>query len=75
MEQRVQNTHREGGFGDLHAVVDNTPAEAARNAPTMQLLLAPHHGLHGVAAHSDGSLQRVGSDKGLRVRTGSRWIP
>jgi hypothetical protein len=50
--------HREGGLGDLHAVVDDAPAEAARNAPTMQFPLAANHGLHRMTAHTDGPLQR-----------------
>ena len=35
----------------------DAPAEAAGDAPTMLLLLAAHHGLHGVAAHTDGPLR------------------
>lgn len=34
----------------------DAPAEAAGDAPAMLLLLAAHHGLHGVAAHADGPL-------------------
>ena len=49
-------THREGGLGDLRAVVGDAPAEAARETPAVRLLLAAHHGLHGVAAHTDGPL-------------------
>lgn len=56
MLAQCENTHREGGLGDLHAVVDNAPAEAAREVPAMQLPLATHHGLHGMAAHTDGPL-------------------
>lgn len=35
----------------------DAPAEAAGDAPTMLLLLAAHHGLHGVAAHADRPLR------------------
>lgn len=53
---RALGSHREGSLGDLHAVVGDAPAEAAGNAPAVLLLLAAHHGLHGVAAHADGPL-------------------
>lgn len=48
--------HREGGLGHLAAVVRDAPTQAARDATAVVLLLAAHHRLHGVAAHSDGSL-------------------
>lgn len=53
---RACGSHREGSLGDLHAVMGDAPAEAAGDAPAMLLLLAAHHGLHGVAAHTDGPL-------------------
>lgn len=54
------HAHREGGLGHLTAVVSNAPAEAAGDASDMVLLLAAHHRLHGVAAHTDGSLRPEG---------------
>lgn len=54
------HTHREGGLGHLAAVVRDAPAEAAGDAAAVVLLLAAHHGLHGVAAHADGSLCQRG---------------
>lgn len=53
---RACSTHREGSLGDLHAVVRDAPTEAARDASAVLLLLAAHHGLHGVATHTDGPL-------------------
>jgi len=55
------HAHREGGLGHLSAVVRDAPAEAARDAAAVVLLLAAHHRLHGVAAHPDGSLQPEGT--------------
>lgn len=49
-------THRKGGLGDLRAVVGDASTEAAREATTMRLLLAAHHGLHGVTAYANGPL-------------------
>lgn len=49
-------THRECGLGDFRAVVGDAPAEAAGEAPAVRLLLAAHHGFHGVAAHANGPL-------------------
>lgn len=55
------HAHREGGLGHLAAVVRDAPAEAARDATAVVLLLAAHHRLHGVAAHPDGSLRPEGT--------------
>lgn len=64
------HAHREGGLGHLTTVVSDAPAEAAWDASAMVLLLAAHHRLHGVAAHTDGSLQPEGTgDRGQRVIT------
>lgn len=58
------HAHREGGLGHLAAVVRDAPAEAARDAAAVVLLLAAHHRLHGVAAHPDGSLRPEGTGDG-----------